>query len=359
MKARRARREGDSHPGSESWLESGPWTGVRRCSWRTHGRRRAARWLVSTRRVRGQPWPLSSCRLSSSAPLSRRLVRTDLMHASLLVPGHAAQDPCTATLSAPPGLRARAALPRSCGPLRRRSRGPRLHQARAPRGESDVHLGTGPKRSTATGGAARGAPVEPQPSGEHLAGSFPRLPPRRLRSPAPLLLLQTTHLVHRTMAPSTLLRLSALAALSSVAFAASGDVNTAVTVRPLLSSHRQRDRTTADSSRGYQADGERIIAGYVPSIALAVVGIVLYGASTLALWVQWFRTGRKLYMLTLNISMACASPVCLAAGTSRLTCCARPTPQASPWASSSESSTTTTWRHSVPTLRCTCLCSCR
>lgn len=126
------------------------------------------------------------------------------------------------------------------------------------------------------------------------------------------------------MAPSTLLRLSALAALTSVASAASGDVNTAVTVRPLLSSHRQRNRTTADSSRGYQADGERIIAGYVPSIALAVVGIVLYGASTLALWVQWFRTGRKLYMLTLNISMACASPVCLAAGTSRLTCCARP-----------------------------------
>ncbi|BGP38661.1 hypothetical protein JCM10450v2_002611 [Rhodotorula kratochvilovae] len=82
------------------------------------------------------------------------------------------------------------------------------------------------------------------------------------------------------MTHSLLLRLCALASLASLAVA-SADVNTAVT-----------------------ADGERIIAGYTPSVGLSVAGIVLYGASTLALWWMWARTGRKLYMLTLNISMA-------------------------------------------------------
>ncbi|GAA5836179.1 hypothetical protein JCM9279_002218 [Rhodotorula babjevae] len=84
------------------------------------------------------------------------------------------------------------------------------------------------------------------------------------------------------MAASSQLRLLALAAMSSVALAASADVNTAVT-----------------------ADGERIIAGYTPSVALSCVGIALFGISTVALWVQWFRGGRKLYLLTLNIAMAC------------------------------------------------------
>ncbi|GAA5925527.1 hypothetical protein JCM3775_001433 [Rhodotorula graminis] len=84
------------------------------------------------------------------------------------------------------------------------------------------------------------------------------------------------------MTASTSLRLVLLAAASSVALAASADVNTATT-----------------------ADGERIIAGYTPSVALSCVGIALFGASTVALWLEWFRTGRKRYMLTLNIAMIC------------------------------------------------------
>ncbi|GAA6051314.1 hypothetical protein JCM3770_006807 [Rhodotorula araucariae] len=83
------------------------------------------------------------------------------------------------------------------------------------------------------------------------------------------------------MAGLTLLRLCALASLAASALA-DGDVNTAIT-----------------------ADGDRIIAGYTPSVGLSVAGIALYGLSTLALWWLWARTGRKRYMLTLNISMAC------------------------------------------------------
>ncbi|GAA6004820.1 RTA1 domain-containing protein [Rhodotorula paludigena] len=84
------------------------------------------------------------------------------------------------------------------------------------------------------------------------------------------------------MAPSIFLRVAAVAALAASGVAADGDTNTLVT-----------------------ADGERVIAGYFPSIPLAAVGIALFGLSTVALWWHWFRTGRKLYMLTLTISMAC------------------------------------------------------
>ncbi|GJN87449.1 hypothetical protein Rhopal_000398-T1 [Rhodotorula paludigena] len=84
------------------------------------------------------------------------------------------------------------------------------------------------------------------------------------------------------MAPSLFLRVAAVAALAASGVAADGDTNTLLT-----------------------ADGERVIAGYFPSIPLAAVGIALYGLSTVALWWHWFRTGRKRYMLTLTISMAC------------------------------------------------------
>ena len=107
------------------------------------------------------------------------------------------------------------------------------------------------------------------------------------------------------MTHSLLLRLCALASLASLAVA-SADVNTAVTVRPSPCGQR-----APSDPRRIQADGERIIAGYTPSVGLSVAGIVLYGASTLALWWMWARTGRKLYMLTLNISMASASRISL------------------------------------------------
>ncbi|BGP54438.1 Envelope glycoprotein gp160 [Rhodotorula sphaerocarpa] len=53
------------------------------------------------------------------------------------------------------------------------------------------------------------------------------------------------------------------------------------------------------------ANGELILAGYVPSLALGVIGLVLFFLSTVVHWVYWARTLKRRYMLTLTISMAC------------------------------------------------------
>ncbi|BGP01328.1 hypothetical protein RTG_01198 [Rhodotorula toruloides ATCC 204091] len=80
---------------------------------------------------------------------------------------------------------------------------------------------------------------------------------------------------------STFLRLVASAALVGSALA-SGDVNTA-----------------------YTPDGELIIAGYLPSVPLSVVGLVFFGLSTLVLWTHFFRSTHARYMLVLTIGMLC------------------------------------------------------
>ncbi|BGP23357.1 RTA-like protein [Rhodotorula toruloides] len=80
---------------------------------------------------------------------------------------------------------------------------------------------------------------------------------------------------------STLLRLAAAAALAGPALA-NGDVNTAFT-----------------------PDGKLIIAGYLPSVPLSVVGLVVFGLSTLVLWSHFFRSMHARYMLVLTIGMLC------------------------------------------------------
>ncbi|BGP06611.1 Envelope glycoprotein gp160 [Rhodotorula toruloides] len=80
---------------------------------------------------------------------------------------------------------------------------------------------------------------------------------------------------------ATLLRLTAMVALAGCALA-DGTVNTAVT-----------------------ADGERIIAGYLPSVPLSVVGLAFFGLSTAILWTHFFRSTHARYMLTLAIGMLC------------------------------------------------------
>lgn len=84
------------------------------------------------------------------------------------------------------------------------------------------------------------------------------------------------------MPRAALLRLAATAALVGSALAADGNTNTAVT-----------------------ADGERIIAGFIPSVPLSVVGLAFYGLSTLVLWTHFFRSTHARYMLTLAIGMTC------------------------------------------------------
>lgn len=56
-----------------------------------------------------------------------------------------------------------------------------------------------------------------------------------------------------------------------------------------------------------QAEGNRIVAGYIPEVWPAVIALILFGASTVVQWMLWWRTGRRKYMLTLTISMACKS----------------------------------------------------
>ncbi|GAA5867284.1 hypothetical protein JCM1840_005010 [Sporobolomyces johnsonii] len=56
-----------------------------------------------------------------------------------------------------------------------------------------------------------------------------------------------------------------------------------------------------DSSTGEK----RVIAGFKPSLALAVVGLVLFGLVTVVHWIHFFRNGLKRYMLTLTIGMTC------------------------------------------------------
>ncbi|GAA5976299.1 hypothetical protein JCM10908_005447 [Rhodotorula pacifica] len=55
----------------------------------------------------------------------------------------------------------------------------------------------------------------------------------------------------------------------------------------------------------FAPNGELILAGFVPSLPLGVVALVLFALSSIVLWVHWYRTNRRRYMLTLTISMVC------------------------------------------------------
>ena len=103
-----------------------------------------------------------------------------------------------------------------------------------------------------------------------------------------------------------------LAVLATVARAQ--PQNTAFAVRlPFQRPANRRSRFAIDWLRQAdrvcppQPNGELILAGFVPSLPLGVVGLVLFALSSVALWAHWFRTNRRRYMLTLTISMVCES----------------------------------------------------
>ncbi|GAA5950838.1 hypothetical protein JCM8115_004987 [Rhodotorula mucilaginosa] len=62
---------------------------------------------------------------------------------------------------------------------------------------------------------------------------------------------------------------------------------------------------TADgnTNSAVTADGDRIVAGYLPEIWPAVIALLLYGCSAAIHWTAWWRSGRPRYMLVLTISM--------------------------------------------------------
>jgi hypothetical protein len=96
--------------------------------------------------------------------------------------------------------------------------------------------------------------------------------------------------------------LAVLAMVGAGLVTADGNTNSAVTVSRSLLKYALALRLTPAHLRP-QADGDRIVAGYLPEIWPAVIALLLYGCSAAIHWTAWWRSGRPRYMLVLTISM--------------------------------------------------------